>query len=160
MSKSIRWGAACVAALACGSTEPREGRVVGAILPNLDHVPIIEVPDIIRAGEPFTAVINSFGSSSCTTPDGIDLKLRGSEATVTPYDLVPVDGETPCTADFAARPHPVELEFRSEGTARINARGRHVGGTVPGSSIVTVTRTVTVLSPYARLSSPPPRTSP
>ena len=129
-------------------------------MPGLADVTLIEVSELIRAGIPFTAVINSFGSSSCTIPDGAKVELSSSEATVTPYDLVPVEGETACTADYGARPHPVQLVFHSPGTARITARGRHVGGTVPGSSIVTVTLTVTVLDPTARLSSPPPRTSP
>jgi hypothetical protein len=137
--------AALSATLACGGTEPSDQRVVGVILAGSGMASVINAPDTVRARERFGAVINTFGSSSCTTPDGVDLQQAASEVVVTPYDRVPADSAASCTRDMAPRPHPVQIRFTDPGLGRIVVRGRLINGTVPGPSLVSVTKTVVVL---------------
>ena len=60
-------------ATACGVLEADSRRIVGLIA---DPAPTtIQAPDTVRLGERFTATVNTFGSSSCTTPDGVELKM-------------------------------------------------------------------------------------
>jgi hypothetical protein len=84
---------------------------------------VIEAPDTVRLGVTFDAIVNSFGSSSCTTPDGVKLTLEPAVARVIPFDRVPADNSVACTADISPRPHPVELRFTELGTATIVAEG-------------------------------------
>jgi hypothetical protein len=132
------------ATLACGATEPSDQRVVGVILAGIGMAGVIDAPDTVRARAPFQSVINTFGSSSCTTPDGVDLSQTPSEVIVTPYDRVPV-GPASCTKDMAPRPHPVQVRFTDPGLGRIVVQGRLVSGTVPGSGPVSVIKTIVVL---------------
>ena len=105
------------------STDSETGRVVG-IISTGQRVPTIEAPDTVRAGIAFGAVVNTFGSSTCVIPDGVELTLGPAEARVVPYDEVTTGGGgVACTADLAARPHPVELRFTQAGVARIVAAG-------------------------------------
>lgn len=84
-----------------------EEPVVGVILTGEN---VIDAPDTVRACEPFDAAINTFGSSSCTRPDGVD----------------------------------VRLQFSVTGQSRIVVERLPTSGTVPGTSLVTVTKTVEV----------------
>ena len=120
--------AVAVATSCFASTDSDTGRVVG-IISTGERVPTIEAPDTVRAGAAFGAVVNTFGSSTCTMPDGVELTLGPAEARVVPYDLEttnPGEGFA-CTADLAPRPHPVELRFTEVGLARIVAAGTVVG---------------------------------
>jgi hypothetical protein len=137
--------AALSATLACGATEPSDQRVVGVILAGSGMASVINAPDTVRARERFVAVINTFGSSSCTTPDGVDLQQAASEVVVIPYDRVPADSAASCTRDMAPRAHPVQVRFTDPGLGRIVVHGRLINGTVPGPSLVSVTKTVVVL---------------
>jgi hypothetical protein len=104
-------------------TELDHRRVIG-VIEFAGAIATIVAPDTVQVGNSFTATVNSLGSSSCTTPDGVELTLTPSEARVTPYDLVPeADSRAVCTADLAARPHPVELRFTKAGPATIVAQG-------------------------------------
>lgn len=129
--------------LGCSSTDSSSDQTIGIIQPGLQGVPVIQAPDTVQAGFPFTAVINTFGSSSCVTPDGHTLRQSGSEATVVPFDRLSADQA--CTRDYGARPHPVQLTFTVMGDGKIVVRGKSVGGTVPGESMVTVTKDVFVI---------------
>ncbi|HEU4699809.1 MAG TPA: hypothetical protein VFS40_11560 [Gemmatimonadales bacterium] len=122
---------------ACGLVEPDTRRVVGLIAAGGPAgAAVIEGPDTLRVGQGASFTINTFGSSSCTQPDGAAVAVTGLVAEVTPYDRVP-RGDTYCTADIGARPHPVTLTFAQPGTAIIrvlgesfDARGRRVRDTV------------------------------
>ena len=127
----------------CGLFEPDTRRVVGLIDPGL-ALPAIEAPDTVQLGVAFAAVINSFGSSSCTTPDGVRLTLEPSEARVIPYDRVPNGGDIACTADISPIPHPVELQFAVAGAATIVVEGV-VALPAGGLGRGTVTKNVVVL---------------
>ena len=116
-------GALLVASNCFFSTDSDTGRVVGIINTGGPGPTAIEAPDTVRVGAAFDAIINSFGSSSCTTPDGVKLTLGPTQARVIPFDRVPADTGVPCTADIAPIPHPVELRFTELGTATIVAEG-------------------------------------
>ncbi len=96
-------------------------RVVGIIVSDSMR-PVIIAPDTVQVGVTFTATVNTFGSSSCTDPDGVDLALSASLARIVPYDLVQTAGA--CTADFASRPHPVTIHFTQQGAATIRVVAR------------------------------------
>jgi hypothetical protein len=143
---------AILAAVAGCSTisGPNTRRVVGTIDPSGTGTRTIMAPDTVQAGRAFTATIYSFGSSSCTTPDGVALTLGPSEARVTPYDLVPASNNVACTADFAARPHSVELRFTSAGPATIVVSGRVFNPSGSGQIPGTVTKQLVVISAAER----------
>lgn len=138
------------ATLGCSGAEPGDSRSIGVIHPGVPGAAVIVAPDSVEAGQPVQAIINTFGSSSCTTPAGVAVRLTASTATITPYDLVATGSNTVCTRDYGPRPHPVELTFTQAGTARLVARGVTVGGTVPGKSLITVTKEIRVLPRLAR----------
>jgi hypothetical protein len=64
---------------------------------------------------------------------------------VTPYDRVPADRQTVCTADLGARPHPVELRFTRPGLAIIVVHGKVIDANTGRRTAGTVTKQVTVL---------------
>jgi hypothetical protein len=83
----------------------------------------IIAPDTVGPESTLTITINSFGSSSCTQPDGIDSAATSAGVRIVPYDRVPT-GAVACTADFASRPHPVQLTVPPSGALVIRAVGR------------------------------------
>ncbi len=137
--------ALAIATTAC-STGPDTERMVGLIDADVG-IPTIVAPDTVQAGISFAATVNTFGSSSCTTPDDATVTLETATARVIPYDqvLVNLGDDGACTADMAPMPHPVELVFTVPGDASIIVEGRVFTPTsnrpVPGS----VTKAVVVL---------------
>jgi hypothetical protein len=134
-------GAISVATSCLASTDSETGRVVGLI--GLGTT-TIEAPDTVQVGATFIATVNSFGSSTCTTPDGVELTLRPAEARVTPYDRITIEKDAVCTADLAPVPHRVQLQFTQPGAATIVAEGmveQASGGRARG----TVTKAVVVV---------------
>ena len=119
---NITLGAVALATSCFASTDSETGRVVGIIRIG-DDGPTIEAPDTVRVNADFGAVVNTFGSSTCTTPDGVTLTLGPAEARVVPYDEETTGGDGACTADLAPRPHPVVLRFTQPGAARIVVAG-------------------------------------
>lgn len=117
-----------VALLAGCSTDPSSERVVGQILVDSTMGPYvlktIMAPDTVDPETSLTITINTFGSSSCTQPDGVDLATAGTLVRIVPYDLLSSGRFTGCTADFASRAHPVALDFPSSGSLTIRAVGR------------------------------------
>ena len=111
-----------LALLAACTTEPETARVVGLITAGNVATDVYDGPASVTAGQTFSATIFSYGSSSCTTPDGADVTVTGLIADVTPYDRVPT-GNVVCTADFGARPHPITLRFPSAGAAELRVHG-------------------------------------
>src|SRR2546423_8763249 len=84
--------------------------------------PVITAPDTVRVATPFVVTVNTFGSSSCTAPDGAAVEITGLVATITPYDRFPSEA-TICTGDIAPRPHRVQMKFGVAGAATIRVRG-------------------------------------
>jgi len=83
---------------------------------------VITAPDTVRVAAPFLVTVNTFGSSSCTIPDGATITIAGLLATITPYDRVPRE-PTICTGDIAPRPHRVQVTFGVAGPATIRVQG-------------------------------------
>lgn len=101
-------------------------RVVGQILTDSSMGPFLRTivaPDTVGPDSTLTITVNSFGSSSCTQPDGVDSTAFPAGMRIVPYDRVPT-GAVACTADFASRPHPVTLTFPATGALVIRAVGR------------------------------------
>jgi hypothetical protein len=112
--------AAFLAVTACSNPfGPQSERVIGQI--SSDYGSVIESPDTVSVATSFMVTVNSFGSSSCTEPDGVDLMSSRLLAIVTPYDIVQTN--TMCTMDEAPQPHVVRLQFNRVGEAIILARG-------------------------------------
>ena len=126
-------------------TGPDTRRVVGLIDAGGFGLPTIVAPDTVQVGGSFTVTVHSFGSSSCTTPDGVDLTLTPTEARVTPYDRVPADRRAVCTADLSPRPHPVELRFPRAGPAIIVAQGEVIDVSTGQRTSGSVTKQLLVL---------------
>jgi hypothetical protein len=84
---------------------------------------VLSSPDTVVAGTPFTVVVNTFGSSSCTRPAGSNATLSGLTATVVPLDSVVV-GDMVCTSDLRSFPHSVSLTFGAPGDATVAIAGR------------------------------------
>ena len=126
-------------------TGPDTRRVVGLIDAGGSAFPTIVAPDTVQLGHSFTATVHSFGSSGCTTPDGVELTLTPAEARVTPYDRVPADRRTICPADLSAHPHPVELRFTRAGLAIIVAQGEIINTSTGRRSPGAVTKQILVL---------------
>ena len=115
-------GAASIVTNCFAFTNSETGLVVGIIQTGV-RGPTIEAPDTVRRGAAFGAVVNTFGSSSCSSADGVKLTLGPAEARVTPYDRVPTGNDVVCTADISPLPHPVTLHFTKRGAAAIVAVG-------------------------------------
>jgi hypothetical protein len=90
----------------------------------------LQVPDTVQAGASFTARVITYGSSSCTRADGADVRVQGSVAEITPYDLH-ATGNAVCTADLAPFSREVQLRFGAPGTATVRVLGRPVQGAPP-----------------------------
>jgi hypothetical protein len=135
--------------LSCSSSDPGDSRMIGVVVPGLENIPVIVSPDTVEAGVRFGAVINTFGSSGCTLPSGVAMRLQRSSVTITPFDQVASE-TTACTRDYAPRPHPVTLTFTAAGPAQIIVRGVRTDGTVPGRMPETVTKDLWVLPEASR----------
>lgn len=99
-------------------------QVVGSIPNDTPASEVIDAPDNATVNQPITLTINTYGSSSCTTPDGARVEVNGLTATITPLDRVPrPNSDVACTADLAARPHSVEVTFAEAGDAVIRVVG-------------------------------------
>ena len=122
------------------STGPDPARFIGVIQPGL-RVTVILAPDTVSVSTPFEVTVNSYGSSTCTIPDGVELILTENSALITPYDRLPA-GQAVCTGDIAPRPHPVELQFTVAGIASIEVIGYRLTG--EGAVLTSMERTVVV----------------
>ncbi len=115
-------------------TGPEWLLVRGYIDPELGEVLVL--PDTVQVDRAFGAVVTTFGSSTCTRPNGATVTVNGHTAEIVPYDSVPApDRNLVCTADLRAFPRTVTLRFRASGVWTV----RLIGG-----GDVSVTRTVIV----------------
>src|SRR5262245_10589737 len=91
------------------------GRYIGVIQYSSQPQGVVLAPESVQVGVLFEVIVNSFGSSTCTLPDGVEMSQDGNVATITPYDRS--TEETPCSGDMAPRPHAVMLQFNALGMA-------------------------------------------
>lgn len=100
-------------------------QVVGSIPNDTPASEVIQAPATAAVNQPITLTINTYGSSSCTTPDGAQVEVDGLTATITPLDRVPrPNSNVACTADLAARPRTVTVTFAEPGEALIRVIGQ------------------------------------
>ena len=141
---------ACAAAMlasACQtSTGPEGKRVVGIVEWDrnstraegaffAESAPVVDLrldplvaPDTVQSGVPFTAIVSTFGPSTCWWEAGAEMSLEPAAATITPYDrtLETEDGDCPDSYRFLRR--EVELRFEHPGVAVLRVTGRKVLG--------------------------------
>ncbi len=97
---------------------------------------VLVLPDTVQVDRAFGAVVTTFGSSTCTRPNGATVTVNGHTAEIVPYDSVPApDRNLVCTADLRAFPRTVTLRFRASGVGTVRLIGR---------DDVSVTRTVII----------------
>ena len=115
-------------------TGPEWLLVRGYIDPELGEVLVL--PDTVQVDGAFGAVVTTFGSSTCTRPNGATVTVTGHTAEIVPYDSVPApDSYMVCTDDLRAFPRTVTLRFRASGVWTVQVIGR---------DDVSVTRTVII----------------
>ena len=104
-------------------TGPEWLLVRGYIDPELGEVLVL--PDTVQVDRAFGAVVTTFGSSTCTRPNGATVTVNGHTAEIVPYDSVPApDRNLVCTADLRAFPRTVTLRFRASGVWTVRLLGR------------------------------------
>ncbi len=104
-------------------TRPEWLLVRGNINPEFGEVLVL--PDTVQVDRAFGAVVTTFGSSTCTRPNGATITVNGHTAEIVPYDSVPApDRNLVCTADLRAFPRTVTLRFRASGVWTVRLIGR------------------------------------
>ena len=89
----------------------------------------IAAPDTVTAGTPFDVEVRTVGADACWRPDGEDVTVSGTTASVTPYDLVvtEIDGEPAvCAAVLVPLRHSLTLVLQEAGEGRVTVSGRVV----------------------------------
>jgi hypothetical protein len=109
-----------------------EERFVGAI--GYPNEVLVEMPETVTAGEPFTVTIRTFGADGCWSGDGADVNVRGLTGTITPYDVHRSGRGVYCTMAEVHLSHSVELSFAAPGAAELAIHGRD--GTATRSVLV------------------------
>lgn len=120
-----RWAVLLLILAGCRSITSEDvwQRRLGVVDPAMSSVQMIQFPPVVDAGVPFTVVIHTLGSSSCTRPSGVDVDVDGLEATLRPYDLY-APGDRACTDDLHAFRHETAVTFSAAGSARLVVRAR------------------------------------
>lgn len=126
----------------CSSTtdpNPDRERVIGiiGIYQGKTTPGVLLVPDTVALGSTFKVTITTYGSSSCTRPNGAEVIIKDGVAEIIPYDYKITSGF--CTADLRAFPRDVQLRFGARGEALVRVQGRSVYG-----GIETVERRIVV----------------
>jgi hypothetical protein len=86
---------------------------------------VLVLPDTVQVDRAFGAVVTTFGSSTCTRPNGAAVTVTGHTAEIVPYDSVPApDTQMGCTDDLRAFPRTVTLRFRASGVWTVRLIGR------------------------------------
>lgn len=99
----------------------------------------VDVPATVRAGEPLTVQVVTFGNG-CNTAGGTDVVVRGLEANVLPWDLDHSSEKVDCPDLLRTFRHSATVRFEQPGAATVRVNGRRL----PGDEAVVVTRTVTI----------------
>ena len=139
MNRRLAPAALLLLAACGGATDPEWRRVVGVVDVGDGAPGALAVPDTVVAGVPFTATVTTFGSGSCTRPDGAELEVRGSVADIVPYDR-DATGPRPCTDDLAPLPRDVRVRFTAPGRALVRVRGRALRGGFADQEVGVVVR--------------------
>lgn len=99
----------------------------------------VEVPATVRAGEPLTVQVVTFGNG-CNAVGGTDVVVRALEADVLPWDLDHSSEKVDCPDLLRTFRHSATVRFEQPGTATVRVNGRRL----PGDAPVVVVRSVAV----------------
>ena len=120
--RAIALLAAALLAACQSATDPDWVVETGIIIPEMSSVQTLQAPAMARAGEPFTIVVSTRGSSTCTAAAGAHVRMSGSVIEVTPRDSI-ARGRG-CTDDLAGFPRPITLTIAEQGNYTIRVSGR------------------------------------
>jgi hypothetical protein len=115
-------GAACAGILDIASAPDGWQRELGWVIDD-EFALALQVPDTVGHGVPFTVVVTTRGSSSCTRPAGAEVFQQQRDARIQAYDFVAPPGSA-CTRDLRPFPREVELRFDVVGEAVVRLVGR------------------------------------
>lgn len=96
-------------------------------------------PVTVLQGTPFQVTASTFGSSSCTSPDGYQLDAGTTRVEIRLYDRS-APPQSICTADLGRFPRDILLQFDQVGTVQVVVIGRDWDG-----KVLEVIQPVTVL---------------
>ena len=94
----------------------------GLVLDGPPPMTSLVVPAAVR-GVPFEVTASSFGSSSCTRPDGYEIDATSEGISIRLYDRT-ASGLTACTAHMHRFPRTITLTLDQVGVAEISVIGR------------------------------------
>ncbi len=102
---------------------------------------LVEAPDTVSAGEPFTVTVRTFGGG-CIGQGDTRAEVRGRVVTLRPLDVHTTrhPGPVVCTSDLVFYTHRVEVRLTEPGVATIRVIGREA----PADSLITIERSVVV----------------
>lgn len=118
----VVWLCACTT-----GTGPDRVRELGLVIEGTPPMTSLIAPGTVQRGVPFAVTASTFGSSSCTEPDGYHLDAGATRAEIRLYDLRD-PGQTVCTDDLHSFPRQLLLQFNHPGIANVVVIGRDGAG--------------------------------
>ena len=112
-----------------------------AYISSYEERSLVEAPDTVSAGAPFTVTVHTFGGG-CIGPGDTVAEVQGSVVTVRPFDVVTthLPANQVCTAAMYVYAHDVTVRVSQPGAALI----RVIGRVDPGDSVTMIERPVVV----------------
>ncbi len=133
--------AACAGANPFGRDEERRPGVL--LLYSTRPERPLAAPDTVQAGVDFQVTATTLGGG-CERQGETETEVRGSVATVKPYDYTDVGAEA-CTDILKFFPHTATLRFATPGEALLRVQGRRVGPDTPSEGVpVTLEKRIVV----------------
>lgn len=114
---------AAASVASCSSTEPGYVQRLGLVIEGEPPMTSLVAPTTAQRGVSFVVRATTFGSGSCTHPNGYELNVEPTRAEIRLYDNYDPPN-TPCTEDLASFPREVTLRFDQAGTAEVVVIGR------------------------------------
>jgi len=111
-----------------------------ATLQSYADTAIVELPAVVRAGQPATVYVTTYGGG-CVAEDTTVVTVVGMQADVVPYQRVPAIGpRTVCTRELRLTRRPAVVTFATAGVATLQVTGRRQ----PDDVLFTMRRTIRV----------------
>jgi hypothetical protein len=112
------------------SVDGRTERRLALVHPNNGDTVLVEAPARSRAGSAFEVHVTTFGGlvGRCVGRDTTVAVVVGLRASVYPYQRIPTDPNTICTAVKIRERRTVRLVFESAGDATLRIVGRQSSG--------------------------------
>jgi hypothetical protein len=131
VTRACAWTPAGMVVLALAACDlvvgPEFRRVRGIIDIGDARSRTVVAPDTVMVGASFQVDVTTFGSGSCTQPDGSAVSVRGALGEIDVYDRERVRGA--CTTDLSRFPRSVLVQFDVAGLATLRVRGRALNPT-------------------------------